>query len=297
MKKLFTNILFFIVFIFLLEFIAWVALWIRYAPAVINSIKCGDPISDFFELRHYDVRNDDSVYRSPSIKETDKKSILVFGCSVAYGSGLASDNQTFSAKLSELTNRSVYNRAIGGLGPQVMLYNFQTGKVLELTKDVDYVIYVYIYDHIFRNLKFRNFPFLYHYHVRYVFDYDKKLKMQILNPYLAYSGLFKLYEHSMPTLRCVEYTENLFYKVVEESYKKSQEFYPNSKFILLNYSYDSVPKKEQLEKLGISVISLSDLTDINLENVDYWVSEFDHHPNEKAWDLLTPLLMKKTNII
>lgn len=296
MKKLLFNTLFFIVFILILEFIACVVLWGRYAPAIATAIKSGDSISDFFKLRHFDIKNDESYYRSPIIKKNDKKSILVFGCSVAYGDGL-SDEQTFSAKLSELTHRSVYNRALGGLGPQVMLYHFQTGKVLELAKDVDYVIYVYIYDHIFRNLKFRNFPFLYHYHVRYVFDYEKKLKMQILNPYLAYSSLFKLYEHSMPTLRGVEYTENLFYKVIEESYKKSQEFYPNSKFILFDYSYDGVPLKEKLEKLGISVISLSDLTDINVETVDYWNSEFDTHPNEKAWDLLTPLLIKKINII
>ena len=101
----------------------------------------------------------------------------------------------------------------------------------------------------------------------------------------------------MPKLRGVEYTENLFYKVIEESYKKSQEFYPNSKFILLDYSYDGLPKKEELEKLGIQVISLSDLTDINVETVEYWNSEFDPHPNEKAWNLLTPLFIKKTNII
>ena len=114
-KFLFFNIY----FPFLLPFRCLIFLLIKY-----NFV-----IEDPFWIPPFNPNSYDKDYRKPSIvHNSTKKPIVLFGCSFAAGSGLK-DDETLSARISQLTNRSVYNRGDEGLGPQMMLYQLQTKKI------------------------------------------------------------------------------------------------------------------------------------------------------------------------
>lgn len=220
---------------------------------------------------------------------------MIFGCSFGFGDGL-DDYQNFSGQLNKITNFNVFNRSEGGIGPQIMLYQFETKKVLDITKDCDYIIYVYIPDHLRRNMMFRCFPFLYKVSVRYMLNKDDELKLQTIPFYLAYSNIYKLYEANTPQRYGEDYSKKLLYKIIEKSYKLSKEFYPNSKFIVFNYSQEEFPLENELKNLGVQVVSVIDLTDENLADVKYQISEYDGHPNAKAWEFITPLFIESAKI-
>lgn len=177
-----------------------------------------------------------------------------------------------------------------------MLYQFETKKVLDITKNCDYVIYVYIPDHLRRHMMFRCFPFLEKVTVRYMLNKDDELELQMIPSYLAYSNIYKLYESKALDMYGEDYSKKLLYKIIEQSNKLSKEFYPNSKFIVFNYSQEKFPMEKELQNLGIQVVSIIDLTDVNLSTVEYQLSEYDDHPNAKAWEFITPLFIKRAKI-
>ena len=57
----------------------------------------------------------------------------------------------------------------------------------------------------------------------------------------------------------------------------------------------NIGRKENVEKLrkdGFIIIKTSELTDIKLGD-EYYINSADQHPNEAAWNLITPLFVKK----
>lgn len=298
LKKIFINLFFILIFIAIAEFIAFSILVFKYREHFYNAYKAGDPVSSLIpRVRLFHPNLYDKDYRRPLIG--NNKTILIFGCSFGFGDGL-NDNQNFSGKLHELTNYSVFNRSEGGIGPQLMLYQFESKKVLDLSEECDYIIYVYMFDHLRRNLMFRCFPFLYKVSVRYMLDKNGDLAFQTCPFLLANSNIYRIYESALPEIYGERYSLQLLYKLIEQSYKLSKEYYPNSKFILLNYGNDdefSQELKVKLESLGVFVVSVSELTNKNLFTVEYQISKYDHHPNEKAWDEITPAFIKKFSMI
>ena len=79
--------------------------------------------------------------------------VILFGCSYGWGVEL-NDNQTFQYKLSELTKRPVYNKSITGWGVQHMLYHLRQKDFYSTVPKPEYVIYLYITDHISRMHKY-----------------------------------------------------------------------------------------------------------------------------------------------
>ena len=53
--------------------------------------------------------------------------------------------------------------------------------------------------------------------------------------------------------------------------------------------------KKELEDNGFIVISTKDLTDVNLKIPKYTMQD-NNHPTEEAWNLLTPLIIKKLGL-
>lgn len=246
----------------------------------------------------------DSLYRKPTVVLNSKKPpVVVFGCSFVEGSRLK-DNQTICAKISKLTNRTVYNRGDIGLGSSMMLYSLQTGRIKSIAKDCDTFIYVFIQDHLFRNLSFRCWPFLYKTGVRYELDKNGDLKPIIPNtslktvPVIINSSLYRYFE-DVYAKKHLKQGQDLTFKIIEKSYSEIQKQFPNSKFIVLDYSADnSLPYREKLEKLGVKIVSLRDL-DKNPEKFfteEYQYSKKDSHPSEKAWDEIVPKFLAFTNV-
>ena len=86
---------------------------------------------------------------------------MFLGCSFGYGIGLK-EGQIISAKLyRELgQTRSVYNFSIPGMGGAYNLYQLYANEELLNLKDVEYVFYVFIPDHIRRNFLYNDFPII-----------------------------------------------------------------------------------------------------------------------------------------
>ncbi len=251
------------------------------------------------------------LFRKPVGLEYKKPPIIIFGGSYAWGARLYED-QTFHYKLSELMQRPVYNRAISGWGVQHMLYQLERDDFYEDVPKPEYVIYLYISNHISRMHKYN---FIYKYSRKYSYNY---LKYNLIADKLIEE---KKPQH-IPYLRIYEqFILRYFAKINENNSKKSFDIFEkhllackeqmdkhwgenNVKFILLYYDsqdcfndFPSILNEENIKKLsndGITVIKTSDLTDIALDE-NYWLDDRDPHPHEKAWELITPLFVEYLN--
>ena len=72
--------------------------------------------------------------------------------------------------------------------------------------------------------------------------------------------------------------------------KSLKKIYPEIKFVVLFYGdYDKYYhlSLEDLEKEDFLFIHTQDLSNINIFDAEYHLSENDFHPSEKLWDVLT----------
>ena len=282
-----------IILIYLLLEIASVLICLHRYPNGINYF-----VSPYFKMglnvKLFNPKTYDEYYRNPIIVNNDKKPIVIFGCSFAFGSGYGSD--IVGEIISKLTDRSVYNRAFGGMGPQMMLYQLRSGKIKEITNDVSYIIYIFAADPEVRTLKFRNWPFLGYMGIKYKLMKDGSLKLKTPNLYMTYSNIYRMIEDSFPMFLSRKYIGDLYYQIVKESYMEVKKQFPNCKFIILNYRQDEMAHQKDIEALGIKIINKSDLTEENLNSLKYQLSKDDSHPNKSAWNLILPVFVKKANI-
>lgn len=233
-----------------------------------------------------------------------KHSITIFGCSFAYGTGLK-QNQTLGYKLSGLLKTPVYNRALSWGNIQEMWYQAgaEGAKELNNTVPTDTYIYVMINDHYSRMYSFATV----HTWRQYLNYIDNKgnlrneLQLSLLQSILRLSYTYRHFEN----IKANKYLKNP--KNKNEIINRAAAYFIETKnnlkadnnkeisFIVLFYDNINYEKelKEKLEKNGIIVISTKDLTNENLRNIKYTLSKKDLHPNENAWDLITPLLAEK----
>lgn len=198
------------------------------------------------------------------------------------------------AKNPKDTGRECINRGIPGQGVQTMYWQLSEGRINKKFPNVKYFIYVYIDDHIFsRILKFRCFPFMYSVSMKYRI---KNNKLEMIKPtfWKRYSFVYRYMEDFKANIFPLKKKEELFYKTIQDSYSLMKKYYPNSKFIILEYPYslDSILDKKRVEDMGITVYSANDLANDDLYLGEYFCSEEDTHPNKKAWDLVVPALVK-----
>lgn len=257
-----------------------------------------------YSFTTYDFSYDDSVLR-PVVKKGNKHSIVLFGCSFAYGGGL-NEKQTFSYKLAKAANSTVYNRASPGWGAQQMLYQLREENFYNQITPPDYIIYTFIGDQIYRlnqyqwggmwgnrvNLRYKEEngklaevkpsfkPLWFLFTVKEM----QRLNESYLNSQSHYSKNFDLYS-----------------LIMEESLKTAKKHYPNVKFVILIYSNCYYPNKinvagfKNLEKDGFIVVKTKDIIKEDLSAPIYHFGQ-DGHPTEKAWDVIVPALVKKLNL-
>ncbi len=237
----------------------------------------------------------------------DKTPVIVFGCSYAYGQYLYS-NQTFSYKLSHILKRPVYNRAvIAGNFAQMYLQSL-SDSLYKTISDTDTVIYVMMNDHYRRSMH-RYFS---------VLDLCVMPHYSIKNNKLIYENYKNPIENFFKSLYIVKYlnhayvdyyinnpknaervTDNTLLFFTETRKELEKNYGKKLNFIVIFFEdwdiqYGSI-LRQKLENNGFKVISTKELTNEDLQTEKY--RNFDNqHPREAAWDLLTPLLVKKLEL-
>ena len=245
-----------------------------------------------------------------------KNPIIILGCSYAYGHGLYKED-TFPYILSELTQRPVFNfsRCAGDAFKSIdNLYQYISAdsERKNLIASAEYVIYVYMADHINRYL-FNNPEN--EYNLRFLpSKFEKFLTKLYSVRFITGKIRYYIYSHDYPNTLG---SEKLLKKFLINMNKHVKTFAPKSEFIIVLYdekfcpetrSFDNSAIKymtkminsdvwnEFAEKYGAKVVHTKDLTGIYFDKEYKLDGDFAHsgwHPNRKAWDLLTPLLIKE----
>ena len=245
------------------------------------------------------------------IQYKDKPSIVVFGCSFASGYKL-NYNQTFSYKLSNLLKRTVYNRAFETWGPQHMYYQTQTDYFYNQTPNADTYIYIIIDEHLQREQLeryFITFKYVYlHYNIKndkFIID-NYRSKISNLFRALYTRRLFNRYiasKYKNNEKKELKRVNDILYRYIKASKENiEKKLGKKVNFVVIYFEKNDwvIPGKdfltENLEKDGIQVFSIKELqTNVNLDNPTYRMN--DGHPTEAVWDILTPLIAKKINLL
>ena len=230
--------------------------------------------------------------------------IVTLGCSYMYGHGLKRE-QTFTYLLSELTKRPVYNYASCG-GTifsslnRLMTDDFQKQRV----KNADYVIYMYMHDHMNRYMD-----------LQYIGKYYNELfKLNPAEKILSKVFLFKMILTGFKLREMTkdypnsDYAQKILKSLMLIAYKQIKTVAPHAKFIIIVYDEkiaETYPQaqimfdmdilnsslwRELNNQTDITVIHTKDITGFDFDK-NYKLKEdiADWHPNEKVWELFTPL--------
>ena len=246
------------------------------------------------------ITNDE--FREPIIQNSDKnaKNIIVAGGSFAHGCGY--DNKlTLQSKLAKhLKDYNVYNIGLDGASPKETLYilrNYKKfvkdGFLPEEGDNTKYFIFIYIDDHHRRIVqeKYRRTP-------RFKVvekDGEKHLEYYKSRNILKKSFIFRHYQywHQFPIDEKINELFTLYIKDINNEVKK---IYPSAEVIFFAYIIDDeqIPYDfKNVEDLGLTVIKLRDFSPIRFQK-EY---TFDGiHPNEKAWNEITPKFIEIAKI-
>lgn len=242
-------------------------------------------------------------------KENINRPILLFGCSFAFGCSLE-EEQTFAYKISTLTKRNIYNKALEACGIQHLYYLLTHKEFYDtLPQNPEYAVYVYIASHldrlnnyIFPNEMTSNGAYL-HYELK-----DNNLKLRKELPILYKSFLIKKVlskideKNSLDNTIIKEKIGNLAVKLFIENKKLLQEKYPDIKFVILRYYSDGGGSADnempdmwkKLENEGFIILNSMELIG-RIFTVEDTV--WDRcHPSEDAWEELIPQFLQKLNL-
>ncbi len=315
MKKIFKIILVnFIIFIFLLalsEVICYKKLEQRYEEPLknFNRAKTGNTALIRYQriekFSYTDLRQSFRIFKKDNAK---KKPIIIFGCSFAHGFGL-SDNDVFAKRLSDLSGRTVFDRSSSGTGLQHVYYQLNTKSIQNEIPVADYIIYVFIYDHFDRLFKNRACIVSQQLMLRYKINNNKLEEIKpIFLPLNSLYTTIVIQEHILHTIhnKKVDDESRLFTKIIKESQKTAKEKFPEAKFIILVYPEPLASKYEinldyynkelnKLSKEGFIVINAERLVGHPLNSKEY-TGKDGYHPSAKAWQEITPKLVKNLSL-
>lgn len=236
-----------------------------------------------------------------------KKPIVIFGCSYAYGYQLER-KQTLTYKLAQNAKIPVYNRAYTSWGIQHMLYQSRIEKLYEILPEPEYVMYVFINDHIRRLylLSFSSWNILAEeFNLRYKEKDGELIEIKNQNGFL--NQIKRLYfankiQHLMTNKKMLDSKNrtnryDFAIKHFVEAKQEMQKHWKNTKFVVLFYDKTANDKylKDKLTENDFIVLDATTLTDENLATKKY-LTQDKLHPNEKAWDILVPQITKELKL-
>lgn len=234
-------------------------------------------------------------------KNQDSKSILIFGCSFGYGH-LLKKEQSFSYKLSKLAKRNVYNRSIPSLGVQYFPYIMKNFDIEKTVTNPEYIIFVFIDNHIYRLYRYFYEDVEAFKDIRYKSVNNKLTQINDRNNIFQYFSIIRYLQNVFGKIKyeSKSFDENFDFMKQHFLYAKeiATEKFPKAKLVILKYQetqnseiYLSKRWKE-LQKEGFIVIDSYSLTGKDLCDREFRLKD-NIHPNEKAWDILTPKIIEK----
>ena len=271
--------------------------------------------SDIYKLNYFSrpLYFDDVFRFKMSYKNMDTvndkykgKSCVVFGCSYPESAEINEEEKKFCYRLSDEIKRPVYNRSFGGGGFQHMYYLLTHQEYIQNIKNPEYIIYIFINDHIERFYKHQFWnPFETNENLRYKINNGK---IERIHPcFFSFWFLFTVKEMQ----RNKEWTyvneqpqDALFMNFVnfmKEVKKVSSEKYPDAKFIILLYDDGLTPYNKDyindsdwnlLRKEGFYIYDTKDLTGKVLSDRRYKCDDL-LHPNAQAWEEVVPPFVKE----
>jgi len=255
----------------------------------------------YIKMIPYNIKNVRELGRSTLYGDSKKRPILLFGCSYTQGAGL-NDEQTLSYKLYKLTNRTTYNKGIGGAGAQHMLNMLEQEDFYKEVPDAEYIFYTFIWDHILRLYGYYLSPYDNKLNLRYDF---KNGKLQEIKPvFVPFYSLYSV-KRIQDYIKLKNATNDseafkLYTAIMVKSKKLTDKHYPDSKFIIILYKdggrgiFDRKQIKT-LEKKGFIVIDAEKLLGHELISDKYRLGDKEH-PSEAAWDEIAPKLVQALNL-
>ncbi len=326
LKNFFRRIIFYVAYLLILIILAEILLFgLAYVSQkkMFRSWTFKKQIEKYYTKAQYEMSEfTEDRFRKDLGTSSNKKSILVFGCSHLFGAGLE-ENQTFSYKLSKATNRPVYNRAYWAWAPQHMLYILQTQKWIKGIKEPEYIITMFIPDYDERFYLHQGWPFDSGVYLRYKIDRQNNLKRLPTERYPWYWRLFitkytQYFIQNNIEKPNKDYSNRLYVRMMQESMNLIKSKYPNTKVLLFLYKGDfatdnpntkimqnkdffndepfSQNSLNELEKMGYIIVNLETIVNHSLETREYKIDGDPTHPNEKVWDEVIPILQKKFNM-
>lgn len=244
--------------------------------------------------------------------ESKEDSIVIFGCSYAYGY-IFENKKTISYIMSKYSTRPIYNRAYNGWGIQHVLYQLKDKDFYkEIKTNPKYVFYILIDDiSHFQRLYYTAFPTVTekNYYLRY-----KKIGNELTErkPFLNLYYNFAVFRYIHDKLVDICLFKNFPQKEIIDLFvfyfktinnliiyhwgggflEKNNITYP--KLVIL--TFENTQKElwaDELQKEGIDVIDISQtIGKKDLMNIKNGLCEPEifPHPNEKLWELLVPKL-------
>ncbi len=234
--------------------------------------------------------------------------IVFLGCSYIYGHGIKFE-ESFPYRVSEISHKPVYSFATCGsdLVDTLIFLRDAHYEYFDRIKNAEYVIYLYMYDHINRYIDHSDRYY------EYAFNPNKiekfLIKISVFRSLLARLRLIKLNSEFPKTDFAISMLKNIFVNCIHEI----REYMPDSKIIfivydekvaLYNVDYYFVRNNqirfdkdimhsniwnELSQEEGITIVYTKDIIGKTLDK-DYKLKEdfADWHPNTRIWKEFTP---------
>lgn len=305
------NIIVLILIFFICDFFIYFTALQKYPKEYKPSFKyfTSKPFIKFESFKNFFNGTEDWKGRSPDgLEYKNKKPVIIFGCSYAYGYKLKKE-QTFSYKLARILKQPVYNRSVSACGLQHMLKQVSSKEFYEEVPQPDKIIYIFIpdiYRRMFINgrLGICEDSFYLHYTEKNGIltedSYKNPVKIFINSLYFSTWLKDKKIRYILDNQKNADEITDLALLYFLQTRTEIQKNYKsNPKFIIFFWQHPKqfdIYKKILKNKLlanGFYVIEKEDLTDEDLFASKCFIAPNDFHPNESVWNLLTPLIADK----
>lgn len=248
-------------------------------------------------------------WRKTNMGDKNKPSILFFGCSYIYG-WYVDENETIPYLVTKYTGRTTVNRGVPGGCIMNMFDDLNSSDFLTQAKSLpkpDYIIYLWINDHLNRISRFYESPCIrenenfYELYPEWSYKNGKLIKTFPPKWTYPFYSLFsvKAYYLFLSQNFAEKKDEKMlrYFKMAKNQCKKD---FPNARFVVIQYidcsrKLMSEKLKRNLENEGISVLNAEDLAGHELVS-DEWRTIDKEHPNGKAFEDITKGLVKELNL-
>ena len=300
-KILIANIIGIISVLAVIEIISFFTIIYRYYDVIQNG-NVWDQWRHWFSFNHLElIENKPENFAPASVyKGTEDNSIVLLGCSYAFGAGLPQEDKP-SSQLAKYLKRTVYNKGICGVGTSSALYILSQDKIKKEIPKAKYFIYIFLIDHLRRNVVIMPNHIYNNFSAKYVLDKNNNLKFIKLNKlqYFLYSlYTYRLYEEGKRFKR-EENDYALFSAIIGKLSETIKTKYPEAELIILFYddNFDNSDTKnikhnkkldDICKKNKIKLIYTSDLKcGKDILNRKY-LSYDKIHPSKEAWEHIIP---------